>query len=187
MRYLAISVLLIASSCALADKKTEYLLPEDWSSENSKPIEKTELDLTIKQYFSGMRKHIKEVPQCSGAIFGEAKSLNNGASVYQSISWDGPKVETVAHITSGKKLSSLRLAAPGLASDEMQMRAMMCATYALIRTLSPNYFDEAQSLDSAKYLFSNAKLKPSKLAVVDDVLNAKLTPFEVVATPQKMQ
>lgn len=61
----------------------------------------------------------------------------------------------------------------------------MCATYALIRTLSPKYFDQDQSLDSAKYLFVNAKERPSKLAVMSDVIDAKLTPLEIVAHPQK--
>lgn len=187
MRAVVFMLLILCSAGAFAEKKFEYLLPEDWKPDESPAPERKTLDLNVKQYLAGMKKHIKEIPQCSSAKFEEAKPFNNGDSMFQTISWDGAKVDSILSGESGKGLREVKISAPKGAHDEFQMRAMMCATYALIRTLSPKYFDQDQSLDSAKYLFFNAKERPSKLAVMSDVVDAKLTPLEIVAHPQKTQ
>ena len=161
------------------DDEVEYLLPQDWESQPAaKPAEKS-LSLTPKAFQSGMTLHVKEIPQCSSATLTPGKLVKNGTVVYQQLKSKGAEVDIILHLNPSGTIASAQFVAPQSAKDNAQLSAMMCSTYAIMRTLQPDLETKAAAQANMKHSWASAAQKPFVKAFYFNTIKTQLVPLEM--------
>lgn len=139
----------------------------------------TALTLTPKTFQSGMTKYIKEIPQCASAKLAKASLMKDGQVVYQQLKLDGAEVDILLDVNKAGKISNAKFTGPADAKDESQLQLMMCSTYAIMRTLQPEYESPAQAQRNMTHLWKSAASKPFKMAFYFNSIKAQYVPFEM--------
>lgn len=60
---------------------------------------------------------------------------------------------------------------------------MMCSTYAIMRTLQPDYESHDQAMKQMTHIWKSAKDKPFEMAYYFDKMKAQYVPFELNVYP----
>lgn len=168
-----------AAKKPIADEEVEYLIPEDWESKKDEPVAPTSLALTPKSFQVGMLKYIKEIPQCGAARLGKGSPLKGGQVIYQELKMNGVEVDIILDVNSAGKISNAKFTGPRGAKDDAQLRLMMCSTYAIMRTLQPEYEKPAQARENMGYVWTSAETKPFKMAFYSNSIQTQFVPFEM--------
>lgn len=168
-----------ASKQAPADEEVEYLIPEDWDSKEDEPKETEALQLTPTSFQAGIKKHMKEIPQCAAAKLDKGSPLNDGQVVYHELTLNGAKVEIFLNVSKSGKILNAKFAATNSAKDDAQLRGMLCSTYAVMRTLQPDLESSDAALKSAKTAWERAKTQPFKMGFYFNSIRTQYVPFEM--------
>lgn len=168
-----------AAKKATADDEVEYLIPEDWESKKAEPAAPPSLELTPKSFQVGMVKHIKEIPQCVTAKLGQGSPLKDGQVVYQELKMNGAEVDIILDVNPAGKISNAKFTGPNGAKDDAQLQLMMCSTYAIMRTLQPEYEKPAQARKNMGHVWKSAATKPFKMAFYFNNIQTQYVPFEM--------
>ena len=177
-RCFVILLTLLLSSYVVAD---EYLLPEDWET-NPRP-KNTELLITLNDFNKRMPKYFKTIPQCSAAKLTKPKLFKDGKNAYQEIVLNDSKIDVIAYIAESKKLTTINFTSEGKIKNDNDLRAMICAAYAIIRTLQPEYETQKGALDKAGRIWVLSKDKPFRMTLITDRMTAQHVPFQFDITP----
>ena len=110
-----------------------------------------ELLLKPQEAQTGLVKYSKKIPQCSGV-----KSVKNGP--LQTLDYGFGKIDVLYEV-SGKKLISVTLNGTDGAKNDGQMRAMMCATSALLMASQPKYQTVDEALKNSTHLWKSSVQK----------------------------
>lgn len=124
-----------------------------------------------KSIETGLLKYSKQIPQCSAV-----KSTKNG--VMQTLDYGFGKV-FVLYEPNGQKLTSVTLSAPESPKIDGQLRAMMCATSALMVSVQPEYKTVNVAMDDASRLWQLSAKAPFTMSYFFDFLTAQHVPFQV--------
>ncbi|WP_416739075.1 hypothetical protein ACM1ZW_19640 [Pseudomonas sp. NFX71] len=168
-----------AAKKAPADDEVEYLIPEDWESKKDEPKAPPSLELTPKAFQVGMAKHIKEIPQCKAAKLGAGSPIKDGQVVYQELKLDGAEVDIILDVNPAGKISNAKFTGPNGAKDNSQLQLMMCSTYAIMRTLQPEYEKPEQAQRNMSHVWKSAATKPFKMAFYFNSIKTQYVPFEM--------
>ena len=168
-----------AAQKAPADDEVEYLIPEDWESKKDEPKAPPSLELTPKAFQVGMAKHIKEIPQCKAAKLGAGSPIKDGQVVYQELKLDGAEVDIILDVNPAGKISNAKFTGPNGAKDNSQLQLMMCSTYAIMRTLQPEYEKPEQAQRNMSHVWKSAATKPFKMAFYFNSIKTQYVPFEM--------
>lgn len=168
-----------AAKKAPADDEVEYLIPEDWESKKDEPKAPPSLELTPKAFQVGMAKHIKEIPQCKAAKLGAGNPIKDGQVVYQELKLDGAEVDIILDVNPAGKISNAKFTGPNGAKDNSQLQLMMCSTYAIMRTLQPEYEKPEQAQRNMSHVWKSAATKPFKMAFYFNSIKTQYVPFEM--------
>lgn len=141
--------------------------------------EETHLDLTPKSFQAGMGKHLKEIPQCAAAKLGNGELIKGGKVVYQTLKMNGASVEVILDVSVKGKISNAKFTGAEGAQNDAQLRAMMCSTYAVMRTLQPEYETPTQAQSNMNHLWSSAASKPFTKAFYFNTIKAQYVPLEM--------
>lgn len=141
--------------------------------------EETHLDLTPKSFQAGMGKHLKEIPQCAAARLGKGEVIKDGKAVYQTLKMNGASVEVILNVGAHGKVSNAKFTGAEGAKNDAQLRAMMCSTYAVMRTLQPEYETSSQAQSNMNHLWTSAATKPFTKAFYFNTIKAQYVPFEM--------
>ncbi|AZL68800.1 hypothetical protein [Pseudomonas oryziphila] len=171
--------LLMVPLVASAAQKTEYLIPENWEANKSTAATETSLDLTPKSFQSGMSKHLKEIPQCADAKLGKGELIKDGTVVYQTLKLNGAGLDIILDVNSKGKISNAKFTGPEGPQNDPQLRVMMCSTYAVMRTLQPQYETPEQAQRNMSHLWKSAVSKPFTKAFYFNTIKAQSVPFEM--------
>lgn len=159
----------------------EYLIPEDWET-NPKP-KRVELLITLNDFNKRMLKYFKTIPQCSAAKLSKPRLINDGKSAYQEIELNASKINLITGIADSKKLTNINFTSEGKIKNDNDLRAMICAGYAVIRTLQPEYETQKGALDKASRIWILSKDKPFRMTLITDRMTAQHVPFQFEITP----
>lgn len=141
--------------------------------------EETYLELTPKSFQAGMGKHLKEIPQCAAAKLSKGELIKDGKVVYQALKMNGASVEVILDVSAKGKISNAKFTGAEGAKNDAQLRAMMCSTYAVMRTLQPDYESSAQAQSNMNHLWQSAASKPFTKAFYFNTIKAQYVPFEM--------
>ena len=162
-----------------AEDEVEYLIPEDWESKKDEPKAPPSLELTPKSFQVGMAKHIKEIPQCKAAKLGSGKPIKDGQVVYQELKLNGAEVDIVLSVNPTGKISNAKFTGPNGAKDNAQLELMMCSTYAIMRTLQPEYEKPEMAQRNMSHVWKSAATKPFKMAFYFNSIQTQYVPYEM--------
>lgn len=141
------------------------------------PKPQASLGITPAALQAGVKKYIQEEADCRAVRFGETKTLKKGARVRQRLERDGAQVDMTLDVSKAGTVSNARFAAP--TKDPAHLTVMLCATYAVMRTLQP----KGQALDSARTTALNVwqKAQQQKVQVpfASHQFKAQMQPFEL--------
>lgn len=168
-----------AAETVAAKDEVEYLIPEDWESKKDVPQSPPTLQLTPKSLQAGIGKHVKEIPQCKTAALGAGNILNEGRVVYQELKLGDAKVEMILDVNPSGKISNAKFSGPDGARDSAQLQAMMCATYAVMRTLQPSLETPDKARKNMGHVWKLAETKPFKMAFYFNNIQTQYVPFEM--------
>ncbi|MEW9905280.1 hypothetical protein [Pseudomonas putida] len=171
--------LLMFPLLAVAAQKTEYLIPEDWESNKKAAPEETYLELTPKSFQAGMGKYVKEIPQCASAKLSKGEVIKDGKYVYQTLKLSGASVDILLDVNAKGKIAKAKFTGPEGAKNDAQLQAMMCSTYAVMRTLQPEYEKSSQAQKNMTHLWKSAAEKPFTKAFYFNSIKAQYVPFEM--------
>lgn len=184
-RILLVALILIPVASAQAAKKApaddefEYLIPEDWDSKKDEPKAPEVLELTPKSFEAGIAKYIKEIPQCAAAKLGKGNPIKDGKVVYQELKLNGAEVDIILDVSETGKISNAKFTGPKGAKDDAQLQLMMCSTYAIMRTLQPEYEKPDQARSNMSHVWKSAATKPFKMAFYFNSIQTQYLPFEM--------
>jgi hypothetical protein len=180
---LLLAFLIAAPFTAFAEKKKaddfEYLLPADYDPAKSPDSsgKKPGLQLTAKAFQAGMKKYIRDDVDCETAELTSPSVLKEGAVVYQQIDVAGAKLDVFLDIGEKGRISNARFESG--TKDQDHLVAMLCATYALMRTIEPKYIKPDAAKRDALHLWQEARAKPFTKAYMSNTFKAQMTPFQV--------
>lgn len=177
-RTAAISLMLFPLIAGAA-QKTEYLIPENWEAGKSTAQQDSYLELTPKSFQAGMGKYIKEIPQCAAAKLGKGELIKDGKVMYQTLKLGGAAVDILLDVNAKGKIANARFTGPAGAKDDAQLQVMMCSTYAIMRTLQPEYETPGQASKNMTHLWKSAASKPFTKAFYFNTIKAQYVPFEM--------
>lgn len=126
-----------------------------------------------KSIQAGFAKYGKQTPQCSAV-----KSSMQGP--LQRLDYGVGKIE-VLYTYSGKALESITLHGPDGARNDGQMRAMMCATAALLQAMQPEYQTAEGAMSGAAHLWKSSASAPFTMAYYFDQVTAQQVPLQLKA------
>lgn len=141
--------------------------------------EETTLDLTPKSFQAGVAKHLKEIPQCTDATLSKGAPMKDGKVVYQTLKMNGATVEVVLDVSAKGQISNAKFTGADGAKNDAQLRAMMCSTYAVMRTLQPDYETPSQAQSNMNHLWKSAVSAPFTKAFYFNTIKAQYVPFEM--------
>lgn len=141
--------------------------------------EESTLDLTPKSFQAGMGKHLKEIPQCAAAKLSKADQIKDGRVVYHTLTMNGASVEVLLDLGKAGKIAKAKFTGAAGANNDAQLRAMMCSTYAVMRTLQPDYETPDQAQSNMSHLWKSAASKPFTKAFYFNTIKAQYVPFEM--------
>ncbi|AYN21602.1 hypothetical protein D3M96_14315 [Alcaligenes aquatilis] len=132
------------------------------------------MQLTKAQLDKGIKKYMKEVPQCQAIKViadqqvGESwfYTLRGNVDVDIVVGLEGGRVQRIEAISADR--------------NDGAMRDMMCLTVGLMRGIQPEYVSIEDALKEGTHLWSGAAQKPFKKAFYFDTFTAKLTPLSLV-------
>jgi hypothetical protein len=137
----------------------------------------TSLGITAATLQAGMKKYIQEEADCRSVTFGDTKALKKGARVRQRLQRDGAQVDVTLDVSKAGNVSNARFAAP--TKDPAHLTVMLCATYAVMRTLQP----KGQALDTARStaleMWQKAQQQPVQVPFAAHQFRAQMKPFEL--------
>ena len=138
------------------------------------PVFAENLLQSTKSIQTGFVKYSKKIPQCSAV----KSSITQG--VLQRLDYGFGKVEAFYKINESG-LESVTLNAPNSSRDEGQLRAMMCATTALMQSLKPELEDQESAMSNAAHLWKLSAKAPFTMGFYFDQLTAQHVPFQLKA------
>lgn len=168
-----------AAKKATVEDEVEYLLPEDWETKKDEPKAPEVLQLTPKSFQGGIAKYIKEIPQCAAAKLGKGNPIKDGQVVYQELKLNGAEVDIILNVSESGKISNAKFTGPNGAKDDAQLQLMMCSTYAIMRTLQPEYEKPEQAQRNMSHVWKSAATKPFKMAFYFNSIQTQYVPFEM--------
>jgi hypothetical protein len=168
-----------AAKKAPADEEVEYLIPEDWESKKDEPKAPEVLELTPKSFAAGIAKYVKEVPECAAAKLGKGNPMKDGQVVYQELKLKGAEVDIFLDVSQSGKISNAKFTGPKGVKDDAQVLLMMCSTYAIMRTLQPEYEKPEQAQSNMSHVWKSAATKPFKMAFYFNSIQTQYVPFEM--------
>ncbi|NWL47168.1 hypothetical protein DM819_15235 [Pseudomonas hunanensis] len=170
---------LVAGAASKKGDDVEYLIPEDWDSKKAEAPQEVHLDLTANSFLVSMRKHLKEIPQCSTAKLSDANPIKGGQVVYHTIKLNSASVDVLLDVDGKGKISNAKFTGVESPRNDPQMVAMLCSTYAIMRTLQPVYETPEQAQGNMTHLWKSASEKPFKMAFYSNNIKAQVIPFEM--------
>lgn len=123
-----------------------------------------------KSIETGLVKYSKLIPQCSAV-----KSSKNG--ILQTLDYGFGKVDVLYEL-NGSKLNSVTLSTTGSPKNDMQLRAMMCATAALMVASQPDYKTVEVAMGDASRLWQLSAKEPFTMSYFFDQITAQHVPFQ---------
>ncbi|WJM94950.1 hypothetical protein QEP73_15320 [Pseudomonas defluvii] len=170
---------LLAGAASKKSDEVEYLIPEDWDSKKSEAPAESYLELTPKSFQAGMKKHLKEIPQCASAKLSNAEPIKDGKVVYHTIKLNNAAVDVLLDVNGKGKISNAKFTGPESAKNDPQLAVMMCSTYAIMRTLQPEYEKPQQAQKNMKHVWQSAASKPFRMAFYYNNIKTQFVPFEM--------
>lgn len=160
---------------AYAKDEVEYLLPENWESEQVKPQKRETLDFDRVELRKRFNLAVREIPQCANLKW------SGDHPILQTITQGVEKADVL--LEGDHKLKAVTITASGNKTNPATQRFMVCSTYALVRALQPDYFSGQQALDSAVDAWKRAAGAPAPLAIIFDKIVVQYVPFMLKLTP----
>lgn len=175
----AVISLMLIPLIAGAAQKTEYLIPENWEAGKSDAKEESHLELTPKTFQAGMGKHLKEIPQCSTAKLSKGELIKDGKVVYQTLKLGSASVDVILDLSANGKIANAKFTGSQGAKNDAQVQVMMCSTYAVMRTLQPDYETPEQASGNMAHVWKSAASKPFTMAFYFNSIKTQYVPFEM--------
>ncbi|MPQ68317.1 MULTISPECIES: hypothetical protein [unclassified Pseudomonas] len=184
---LMVAILLMTHAFSATAKQEEefvYLLPEDYQDEQGTPQKDKSLNLTPREFKEGVIKYLKQIPQCSLSKLTPEHMINDGAVIYQELNLGGAKLDVFVDVAESGKISKIKFLESRGSKDE-SLQAIMCSTYAVMRTLWPDekLQSHEQALDSMTRLWTLAADKPFEMSFFFDKIKAQVVPFLMEVNP----
>jgi hypothetical protein len=127
-----------------------------------------------------MTKHLAEMPDCADAKLDAPNPMRDGSIVLHELKSDDASVDIMLQVDQTGKLSEAKFTGPESPKNDPQLQLMMCATYAIMRTLQPQYETPAQASKNVAHVWKSAANKPFKMAFYFNTIDTRLLPFEMV-------
>ena len=129
------------------------------------------LSKSVKETKTGLVRHSKKIPQCAHVTsvdLGRVQTLNYGYST----------VDAIYETDENNKLQSVTLYGAAGIKNDSQLRAMSCATIALMMTNQPKYQTIDQATNATAHLWNMSLKAPFTMAHFFDQITAQHAPFQ---------
>lgn len=137
------------------------------------------LQITPKALQAGMQAFIREEQDCRSVTFAGVRTLKKGAVIRQKLQREGAEVDVSLDVSKAGNVTNARFAAD--TKDPAHLTVMLCATYAVMRTLQPKAVSQEAARQAALELWQQAQQKPTTKTFAPNRFKAQMAPFELNA------
>ena len=137
------------------------------------------LQITPKALQAGMQAFIREEQDCRSVTFAGVRTLKKGAVIRQKLQREGAEVDVSLDVSKAGNVTNARFAAD--TKDPAHLTVMLCATYAVMRTLQPKAVSPEAARQAALELWQQAQQKPTTKTFAPNRFKAQMAPFELNA------